>query len=49
MNQILLIALIMILFWVVGFGTYVVISNRQRGLVEDVNRVSQLLEDEGIE
>lgn len=49
MDQYLLIALVVIVFWLVGFGVYMVVSNRQRNLEGDLNHLSELLEDDGIE
>lgn len=49
MNQYLPIAVIIILFWLLGYGVYLIVSNRQRKLEGDLNNLSELLEDDGIE
>jgi len=49
MDQYLLIAVAIILFWLVGFGIYMVVSSRQRGLEGDLNHLSEVLEDDGTE
>lgn len=49
MDQYLLIAAAIILFWLVGFGVYMVVSRRQRDLEGDLNHLSDLLQDDGIE
>jgi hypothetical protein len=49
MDQYLLIAVVVIIFWLVGFGAYMVVSNRQRDLEGDLNDLSDLLGDDGIE
>lgn len=49
MDQYLLIALVVILFWLVGFGVYLIVSNRQRDFEGDLNHLSELLEDDGVE
>jgi len=49
MDQYLLIAVVIILFWLVGFGVYMIVSNRQRGLEGDLNRLSEQLGDDGTE
>jgi len=49
MNQYLLIAVVIILFWLVGFGAYIIVSNRQRSLEEELTHLSEQLEDDGTE
>jgi hypothetical protein len=49
MDQYLLIAVVIIIFWLIGFGAYMVVSNRQRNLERDLNDLSELLGDDGIE
>jgi hypothetical protein len=49
MDQYLLIAMVVIIFWLIGFGVYMVVSNRQRDLEGDLNDLSELLGDDGIE
>jgi len=49
MDQYLLIAAVVIIFWLVGFGAYMVVSNRQRDLEGNLNDLSELLGDDGIE
>jgi hypothetical protein len=49
MDQYLLIAVVIIVFWLVGYGVYMVISKRQRNLEGDLNQLSELLQDDGIE
>ncbi len=49
MDQYLLIAVIITIFWLIGFGSYMVVSNRQRDLEGDLNDLSELLGDDGIE
>jgi len=49
MDQYLLIALVIILFWLVGFGVYMVVSNRQRKFEGDLNHLTEFLEDDGVE
>ena len=49
MDQYLLIAVVIILFWLVGFGVYMIVSNRQRGLEGDLNHLSEQLGDDGTE
>jgi hypothetical protein len=49
MDQYLLIAVLITIFWLIGFGAYMVVSNRQRDLEGDLNDLSELLGDDGIE
>lgn len=49
MENFLLIASVIIVFWMVGFGVYMVVSNRQRNLEGDLNHLSKMLEDDGLE
>ena len=49
MDQYLLIAIVVILFWLVIFAVYMVVSNRQRGLEGDLNQLAEVLEDDGPE
>lgn len=49
MDQYLLIAVVIIIFWLVVFGAYMVVSNRQRDLEVDLNDISELLGDDGVE
>ena len=49
MDQYLLIAVVVIIFWLVGFGAYMVVSKRQRDLEGGLNDLSELLGDDGIE
>ena len=49
MDQYLLIALVIILFWLVGFGIYMIVSNRQRGLEGELTHLSDQLADDGTE
>ena len=49
MDQYLLIAIVAILFWLVVFGVYMVVSSRQRGLEGDLNQFSEALEEDGTE
>ena len=49
MDQYLLIAVVIILFWLVGFGVYMIVSNRQRGLEGDLNHLSEQIGDDGTE
>jgi hypothetical protein len=49
MNQYLLIAVMAIIFWFVGFGIYLIISNRQRALEGDLNHLSELLDEDATE
>lgn len=48
MDQYLIIALIVIIFWLVGFGAYLVISNRQQEVAGDLNEISEILQDNNI-
>lgn len=48
LEQYVLIALIIIVFWLVGFVVYLRISDRQRDLEGELNEVSDLLGDDGI-
>ena len=49
MENYLLIALVTIVFWLVGFAVYLVVSNRQRNLEGELNHLSSMLEDDGLE
>ena len=49
MDQYLLIAVLITIFWLIGFGAYMIVSNRQRDLEGDLNDLSDLLGDDGIE
>ena len=49
MDQYALIAVVIALFWLVGFGMYMIVSNRQRGLEGDLTHLSEQLEDDGTE
>ena len=49
MDNYLLIALIIIVFWIVGFAVYIAVSNRQRIVEGDLNRLSNMLEDDKVE
>ena len=49
MDQYLLIAVVIILFWLIGFGVYMVVSNRQRGLEGELSQLSDFLKDDGAE
>ncbi len=49
MDQYLLIAMVVILFWLVIFAVYMVVSNRQRGLEGDLKQLSEVLDDDGTE
>ena len=49
MDPYLLIAGAVILLWLIGFGIYLVISNRQRGLEGELNHLNDMLEDDGSE
>jgi len=49
MNQYLLIAVVIILFWLIGFGVYLLVSNRQKNLEGDLNNLSDLLEDDVVD
>jgi hypothetical protein len=49
MENYLLIALVIIIFWLVGFGVYLVVSRRQRNLEGDLNHLSDLLKDDGLD
>jgi hypothetical protein len=46
MNVYLLIALAVIVLLLVGYGAYLVISNRQRDLEDDLKHLGQLLGDD---
>ncbi len=48
LEQYVLIALIIIIFWLVGFVAYLRISDRQRDLEGELNDVSELLGDDGV-
>ena len=48
LEQYVLIALIIIIFWLVGFVAYLRISDRQRDLEAELNDVSELLGDDGV-
>lgn len=49
MDQYLLIAIVVVLFWLVGFGVYMIVSNRQRGLEGELSQLSEVLDDDGTE
>ncbi len=49
MDQYLLIAVVVVLFWLVGFGVYMIVSNRQRGLDGELSHLSEILNDDGAE
>jgi len=49
LEQYLLIALVIIVFWIVGYGLYLISSNRQRDLEGDLNHLSDLLDEDGTE
>lgn len=49
MNLYLLIALVVISFWLVSFGIYLVISNRQRDVEDELNNLSKRLQEDGID
>lgn len=49
MNVYLLIALVVIALLLVGYGAYLVVSNRQRDMEDDLNHLAELLEDPGSE
>ncbi|MFL7840454.1 MAG: hypothetical protein ACK2T4_06220 [Candidatus Promineifilaceae bacterium] len=44
MEQYLLLALIIIGFWVVGFIIYLILSNRQRDIESEINQIDAMLE-----
>jgi hypothetical protein len=45
MDQYLIIALIAIIFWLVGFGVYLVISSRQQEVERSLNEINDILQD----
>ncbi len=47
LEQYVLIAIVIIIFWLIGFVAYLRISNRQRDLEGELNEVSELLGDDG--
>lgn len=47
-EQYLLIAIVIITLWLIGFIAYLVISNRQRNLEADIQEISEMLGDDGI-
>ncbi len=49
MDQYLLIAIVIVLFWLVGFGVYMIVANRQRGLEGELTQLSEVLNDDGAE
>ena len=46
LEQFVVIALVIIIFWLVGYVIYLRISDRQRDLEDELNEVSDLLGDE---
>ena len=49
MDNISVIALVIIIFWLVGFGVYLVVSNRQRNLEGDLNHLADMFENDGLD
>jgi hypothetical protein len=49
MDQYLIIAFVVIIFWLVGFGAYLLISNRQRDVEDELDALDELLHNDGIE
>lgn len=49
MDQYLIIALVVIILWLVGFGAYLLISNRQRNVEDELDDLDELLQNDGIE
>jgi hypothetical protein len=49
MDQYLIIALLVIILWLVGFGAYLLISNRQRDVEDELDDLDELLQNDGIE
>jgi len=48
LEQYILIALIIIVFWLIGFVAYLLTSNRQRDLEGELNEISDMLGDDGV-
>lgn len=46
-EQYILIAVIIIVVWLVGFVAYMLISKGQRDLESDINEISEMLGDDG--
>lgn len=46
-EQYLLIAIVIIALWLIGFIAYLIISNRQRDLESDIKEISDMLGDDG--
>jgi hypothetical protein len=44
MEQYILLALIIIGFWVLGFAIYLVLSNRQRDIESEIDQIDAMLE-----
>lgn len=49
MESFLLVALVIIVFWLIGFGVYMIVSNRQRNLEGDLDHLTEMLSDDGID
>ena len=49
MDNISVIALVIIIFWLVGFGAYLVVSNRQRNLEGDLKHLADMFENDGMD
>ncbi len=48
LEQYLLIAVVIILLWLLGFIAYLIISRRQRDLESDIQEISDMLGDDGV-